>query len=86
MALLDGKVALISGVGGGQSGSHAVRLAEKGADIIGVDTLDGYETMGYRMATEDGSSDAIIGSVSDQARYMTGDVLPVDLGISNKAI
>ena len=31
-------------------------------------------------------SNAILWLVSDQARYVTGAVLPVDLGISNKAI
>ena len=59
MALLDGKVALISGVAGGQGGAHAVQLAHEGA---------------------------ILRLVSDQARYPSGADLPVDLGISNKAI
>ena len=37
MGSLDGKVALISGVARGQGRSHAVKLAEQGADIIGFD-------------------------------------------------
>ena len=34
---LDGKVAFITGAGRGQGRSHAVRLAEEGADIIAID-------------------------------------------------
>ena len=37
MGLVDGKVAFITGVARGQGRSHAVRLAEEGADIVGVD-------------------------------------------------
>src|SRR5258705_5581174 len=37
MARLEGKVAFITGAGRGQGRSHAVRLAEEGADIIAVD-------------------------------------------------
>ena len=34
---LEGKVAFITGIGRGQGRSHAVRFAEEGADIIGID-------------------------------------------------
>jgi (+)-trans-carveol dehydrogenase len=37
MGILDGKVAFITGVGRGQGRSHAVRLAQEGADIIALD-------------------------------------------------
>ena len=37
MARLDGKVAFITGAARGQGRSHAVRLAQEGADIIAVD-------------------------------------------------
>jgi SDR family mycofactocin-dependent oxidoreductase len=47
-----GKVALITGAGRGQGRSHAIRLAEEGADIIAVDICRDYETVGYEMATE----------------------------------
>ena len=36
---LDGRVAFITGVARGQGRSHAVRLAQEGADIIGADGL-----------------------------------------------
>jgi SDR family mycofactocin-dependent oxidoreductase len=40
MGLLDGKVALVTGAARGQGRSHAVRLAEEGADVIAVDLCD----------------------------------------------
>lgn len=51
MGLLDGTVAFITGVARGQGRSHAVRLAEEGADIIGIDALHDYDTMAYAMGT-----------------------------------
>ena len=47
-----GKVAFITGAGHGQGRSHAIRLAEEGADIIAVDICRDYPTVGYGMATE----------------------------------
>jgi SDR family mycofactocin-dependent oxidoreductase len=40
---LIGKVAFITGAARGQGRSHAVRLAEEGADIIAVDICRGFE-------------------------------------------
>jgi SDR family mycofactocin-dependent oxidoreductase len=48
---VQGKVAFITGAGRGQGRSHAIRLAEEGADIIAVDICQDYETVGYGMAT-----------------------------------
>jgi SDR family mycofactocin-dependent oxidoreductase len=47
-----GKVAFITGAGHGQGRSHAIRLAEEGADIIAVDICKDYESLKYSMATE----------------------------------
>jgi SDR family mycofactocin-dependent oxidoreductase len=49
---VQGKVAFITGAGRGQGRSHAVRLAEEGADIIAVDILEDYATVSYGMSTE----------------------------------
>jgi SDR family mycofactocin-dependent oxidoreductase len=49
---VEGKVAFITGAARGQGRSHAIRLAEEGADIIAVDILRDYETISYGMATE----------------------------------
>jgi len=51
MGLVDGKVALVTGAGRGQGRSHAVRLAQEGADIIAFDVCKQLPTVGYRMAS-----------------------------------
>jgi SDR family mycofactocin-dependent oxidoreductase len=49
---VQGKVAFITGAARGQGRSHAIRLAEEGADIIAVDVCHDYETVGYPLASE----------------------------------
>jgi SDR family mycofactocin-dependent oxidoreductase len=49
---VQGKVAFITGAGRGQGRSHAIRLAEEGADIIAVDICQDYDSVGYGMATQ----------------------------------
>jgi SDR family mycofactocin-dependent oxidoreductase len=46
-----GKVAFISGAARGQGRSHAVRLAQEGADIIAVDLCGPVENMAYPAST-----------------------------------
>ncbi len=55
MARLEGKVAFITGAARGQGRSHAVRLAQEGADIIAVDICADIATVTpyYPLATED---------------------------------
>ncbi|MBX6387546.1 MAG: mycofactocin-coupled SDR family oxidoreductase [Frankia sp.] len=48
---VEGKVAFITGAARGQGRSHAVRLAEEGADIIAVDLCADVETTDYSLAT-----------------------------------
>jgi len=52
MGKLEGKVAFITGAARGQGRSHAIRLAEEGADIIAVDVCHDYPTVSYPLATE----------------------------------
>jgi SDR family mycofactocin-dependent oxidoreductase len=52
MSRLAGKVALVSGAARGQGRSHAVRLAEEGADIIAFDRCDSIGSISYDLATE----------------------------------
>jgi NAD(P)-dependent dehydrogenase (short-subunit alcohol dehydrogenase family) len=47
---VKGKVAFVTGVARDQGRSHAVRLAEEGADIIAVDLCHDNETIGYPLA------------------------------------
>jgi SDR family mycofactocin-dependent oxidoreductase len=53
MGRVDGKVAFITGAARGQGRSHALRLAEEGADIIAVDLCRPVETAPYELATSD---------------------------------
>jgi SDR family mycofactocin-dependent oxidoreductase len=48
----EGKVAFISGIARGQGRSHAVRLAEEGADIIGFDICADNPSVEYPLATQ----------------------------------
>ena len=48
---LEGKVAFITGAARGQGRSHAVRLAQEGADIIAIDLCEQLESVAYPMAT-----------------------------------
>jgi SDR family mycofactocin-dependent oxidoreductase len=47
---VEGKVAFVTGAARGQGRSHAVRLAEEGADIIAVDLCHDIDSIGYSMA------------------------------------
>ncbi|MCU4186799.1 mycofactocin-coupled SDR family oxidoreductase [Acidiferrimicrobium sp. IK] len=51
MGSLEGRVALITGAARGQGRSHAVRLAEEGADIIALDICHDIATMDYPNAS-----------------------------------
>jgi len=52
MGKLDGKVAFITGAARGQGRSHAIRLAQEGADIIAVDICEDIPGSPYAGATE----------------------------------
>jgi len=53
MGKLDGKVAFITGGARGQGRSHAIRLAQEGADIITVDICRQLQSVGYPMGTHE---------------------------------
>src|SRR3954467_6204745 len=50
MGRVQGKVAFVTGAARGQGRSHAVRLAEEGADIIAIDLCQDIDTLGYPLA------------------------------------
>ncbi|MGV8873166.1 MAG: mycofactocin-coupled SDR family oxidoreductase [Rhodococcus sp. (in: high G+C Gram-positive bacteria)] len=52
---LEGKVAFITGAARGQGRSHAIRLAQEGADIIAVDICENIDTVTpfYPLSTEE---------------------------------
>ncbi|KXF53118.1 3-ketoacyl-ACP reductase [Rhodococcus sp. SC4] len=51
MGRVEGKVAFITGAARGQGRSHAVRLAEEGADIVAVDICGQIDSVPFPMAT-----------------------------------
>ena len=53
MGRLTGKVALITGAARGQGRSHAIRLAQEGADIIALDICESLPTVPFPGATEE---------------------------------
>lgn len=53
MGRVTGKVAFITGAARGQGRSHAVRLAEEGADIIAIDLCEDIDTVGYKLASSE---------------------------------
>jgi SDR family mycofactocin-dependent oxidoreductase len=59
MGKLDGKVAFITGAARGQGRSHAVRLAEEGADIIAVDICAQLPTVSYPMSTPEDLAETV---------------------------
>ena len=56
---LENKVAFITGAARGQGRSHAVRLAQEGADIIAVDLCAQVDSVPYPMATPDDLAETV---------------------------
>src|SRR6202451_1119186 len=56
---LEGKVAFITGAARGQGRSHAVRLAQEGADIIAVDLMEQIESNPYPLATPEDMKETV---------------------------
>ena len=54
-----GKVAFITGAARGQGRSHAVRLAQEGADIVAVDICAQIDSVAYPMATPDDLAETV---------------------------
>jgi SDR family mycofactocin-dependent oxidoreductase len=50
---VEGKVAFVTGAARGQGRSHAIRLAEEGADIIACDICSDIDAIDYPMGSED---------------------------------
>lgn len=56
---LEGKVAFITGAARGQGRSHAIRLAQEGADIIAIDICRQIDTVPYPMSTSDDLAETV---------------------------
>src|SRR5262245_25443763 len=56
---VEGKVAFITGAARGQGRSHAVRLAQEGADIIAVDMCAPIENVVYPASTPEDLAETV---------------------------
>jgi SDR family mycofactocin-dependent oxidoreductase len=59
MGKLEGKVAFVTGAARGQGRSHAIRLAQEGADVIAVDICAQIDTVSYPMSTADDLAETV---------------------------
>lgn len=59
MGRVAGKVAFITGAARGQGRSHALRLAQEGADIIAVDICRQVDTVPYPLATPEDLAETV---------------------------
>jgi SDR family mycofactocin-dependent oxidoreductase len=76
MGRMDGKVAFVTGAARGQGRSHAVRLAQEGADIIAVDICKKFDTSPASGATRE-DLDTTAGMVKDAGSRVVTDVVDV---------
>lgn len=77
---LDGQVAFITGAARGQGRSHALRLAEEGADIIGIDICKQIATAPYDLATVSDLEEtaAAVEALGRKAHFVQADVRDFD--------
>ncbi|ORV93144.1 mycofactocin-coupled SDR family oxidoreductase [Mycolicibacterium iranicum] len=71
---VEGKVAFITGAARGQGRSHAVRLAQEGADIIAVDLCAPIESVPYPLATREDLAETADLVKSHNRRVVTAEV------------
>ena len=86
MGSLEGQVAFITGAARGQGRAHAVRLAQEGADIIGIDICQQLESVGYEMSKPD-DLDETVRRVEALGRRMVAQEADVrDVGALRQAL
>lgn len=59
MGRVEGKVAFITGAARGQGRSHAIRLAQEGADIIAIDICKQVDSVEYAMSTPEDLAETV---------------------------
>jgi SDR family mycofactocin-dependent oxidoreductase len=81
-----GKVAFITGAGHGQGRSHAIRLAEEGADIIAVDICQDIAAVPYGMSTEAELNETVKQVEALDRRVIARQVDVRDAGLLKRAV
>ncbi|MGQ0464976.1 MAG: mycofactocin-coupled SDR family oxidoreductase [Sporichthyaceae bacterium] len=76
MGKLDGKVAFITGAARGQGRSHALRLAEEGADIVAVDICRDLPSVPYPMGNAEDLKETV-GAVEALDRRIVSSIVDV---------
>jgi NAD(P)-dependent dehydrogenase (short-subunit alcohol dehydrogenase family) len=56
---VEGKVAFVTGAARGQGRSHAVRLAQEGADIIAIDICGPIDNLSYPHSTPEDLAETV---------------------------
>jgi SDR family mycofactocin-dependent oxidoreductase len=77
--LLEGKVALVSGAARGQGRSHAVRLAEEGAEIIAFDICHDVDSVLYPLSTREDLDETVAEVEKQDRRIVAGEADVRDL-------
>lgn len=67
MIRLDGRVAIVTGAGGGLGRAHALLLAQRGARVVVNDTGAAAEQVAEEIRAAGGDAIAAVGSVTDEA-------------------
>lgn len=82
----DGKVAFITGAARGQGRSHAVRLAEEGADIIAIDICRQISTVPIPMSTPEDLDETVAQVKAAGGRIVASQVDVRDFDAVNAAV
>jgi (+)-trans-carveol dehydrogenase len=83
---LQNKVAFITGAARGQGRSHAIRLAQEGADIIAVDICDQVDSVPYDLARPEDLAETVSQVEALDRRIVATQADVRDLGALTKAV
>jgi SDR family mycofactocin-dependent oxidoreductase len=86
MGRVQGKVALVTGAARGQGRSHALRLAQEGADIIAVDICAQIDSVPYGMSTPSDLAETVRQVEALDRRIVAAQVDVRDFGALKAAI